>query len=110
MKACAPTAFAASITCSRVMDGSFKVMLLSTVSLNRKTSCNTVATLVRSSSSLYSRMSCPSSSTRPSWYSYARPSTLMMLLFPLPVAPTSAIISPAFAEKLMPCSTGTAGS
>ncbi len=66
MKSCAPIAFAARSTSSRVASGRPIAMFSATVPENRNASCVTITTPRRSSGEGSSRRSTPSSRTRPS--------------------------------------------
>ena len=108
MKSCALAARAAVSTCARVYRSSAPyAMFARTVSLKSTVSWLTMPVSARSDERRISRASVPSTSTRPRVGSMNRGMRSTSVLFPAPLAPTSATISPRRAVRLTPVSTGS---
>ena len=77
---------------------------------NRNGSCSTTDTWSRNAFTCRSRRSCPSSITRPSHGSKNRGMSPANVVFPAPVGPMIAIVSPGNASKEMFLRTARVGS
>ena len=98
-------AWQASISSFSVADGRAYARLARIVSWNRYGSCGTTPTSERSDSSVRSRTSCPPIRTAPRAGSYSRGTRCVIVVFPAPDGPTSAVSFPAGAWKVTSRST-----
>ncbi len=110
MNSCAFAAFAASTISSSLAPSRPKPMFSLTVVPNRNVSCGTSAIFDLSEASVTECTSVSSISTRPSVTSYRRGISETRVVFPAPLGPTSAIISPGRASRSIPASTSDASS
>ena len=90
----------ASISSFSVADGRAYSRLARIVSWNRCASCGTTPTTDRSDSSVRSRASCPPIRTAPRTGSYSRGTRCVIVVFPAPDGPTSAVSFPAGTWKV----------